>query len=424
MTPAKMSLFQLEPRSAPAMEKPTSAQAVREEADRFQEALRKAEARKPDARPETDKVEPPRVDRNQDALEAHLRQQRDLRELRADRKEGQEQAVQQAQESQEAADDSAEARVEQEVAKADKARDRRKGQDGREVVAHPLLGHPLPQATMPQHPPGLEIRSAGGELPPPPMSGVAGQAGQGAEIRPVPPGMPAGQNGTPSAQPSLATFEMSGIRVMTALAGGDAVRSLHAQGGEEKNDFASLLRLAGNPVSRAMDDKPEVAPRATLQANAPRFAEDLADETGRLRVISRPGASEQVRITLHPQELGSLDMRLVVDDRNLVHLMITTDSEAARALLREQLPQLREALARQDLGMGEVTVHVEDGRGGQTAPEWGFQGGNAGDRREFVPWRGGGESAWTPLTEAEPTPAGQPAPRSGNLEGGGLSLIV
>ncbi|MBF0294047.1 MAG: flagellar hook-length control protein FliK [Magnetococcales bacterium] len=421
MTPAKMSLFQLEPRSAPAMEKPTSAQAVREEADRFQEALRKAEARKPDARPETDQEPPARVDRNQESLEVHQRQQRELRELRTDREDRQEQS-EQAQELQEAGDDSADARIQKEAAKADKGRDRRKGQDGREILALPVVAHPLPQvAGMPQPAPGLATSPVGGQLPPPPLNGATGPGG---ENRPVLPGMPVGQNGIPSPQSAMATFEMSGIRVMAALAGGDAMHSLQAQGGEEKNDFAALLRLAGNPVSRAAEEKPEVAPRASLQANAPRFAEDLADETGRLRVISRPGASEQVRITLNPRELGSLDMRLVVDDRNQVHLMITTDSEAARDLLRGQLPQLRESLARQALGLGEVTVHVEDGRGGQTAPEWGFQGGHAGDRREFSPWRGGGESAWTPLTEVEPTPAGQPVPRTRNVEGGGLSLIV
>ncbi|MBF0340880.1 MAG: flagellar hook-length control protein FliK [Magnetococcales bacterium] len=159
---------------------------------------------------------------------------------------------------------------------------------------------------------------------------------------------------------------------------------------DDKNDFAFAMRLVSDGASSAAT-KPGVPSQTTLTAQSPAFGEDLADEVGRLRVISRPGSSEQVRITLHPKDMGSLDMRLVVDEEHQVHLMITTDSDAARDLLNRQMPQLRDALARQNLGMGEVTVHVNDGSDGFQASEWGFQGGQAenDNRRDDLIWRGG-----------------------------------
>ncbi|MBF0214530.1 MAG: flagellar hook-length control protein FliK [Magnetococcales bacterium] len=190
---------------------------------------------------------------------------------------------------------------------------------------------------------------------------------------------------------------------------------------EEKNDFAFAMRLVSDG-SRAAGSKPGVTTQTPLSAHSPTFGEDLAGEVGRLRVIARPGESEQVRIALHPRDLGGLDMRLMVDEEKVVHLMITAESETTKELLNRQLPQLREALARQNLELGEVTVQVDDGRGGENAPEWGFQGGAAtGDEeRSGLIWRGGrgggGERAESSVEPSRPVPT---------LGGGsGLSLFA
>ncbi len=135
-------------------------------------------------------------------------------------------------------------------------------------------------------------------------------------------------------------------------------------------DGAAGLRVAtngkGDPVSGS---------GAPLSPNSPQFADELMDRVGRMRVLSRGGATEQMRVTLHPEDLGSIDLRLRVDAQNQVHLLITTDSDATRDLLNRQMPQLKEALARQEMGFGDVTVQVGDQQpDNQAAAQWGFAG--------------------------------------------------
>lgn len=96
----------------------------------------------------------------------------------------------------------------------------------------------------------------------------------------------------------------------------------------------------------------------TLAANSPQFADELAGRVGRMRLISRPGQSDQVKITLDPKDLGEINLRLHLDGENRVHLSISAESEAAKELLNRQMPQLKEALAKQNLGFGEVMVEV------------------------------------------------------------------
>ncbi|MBF0110258.1 MAG: flagellar hook-length control protein FliK [Magnetococcales bacterium] len=114
------------------------------------------------------------------------------------------------------------------------------------------------------------------------------------------------------------------------------------------------------------------ATRPSLSAHSPTFGEDLAEQIGRIRMISRPGGAEQVRINLMPRELGSMDVRLSVDEENRVHLLITTESEAARELLNKQMPQLKEAFLRQNLGFGDIAVQVDQRQRGDTSGQ-GFE---------------------------------------------------
>jgi flagellar hook-length control protein FliK len=61
------------------------------------------------------------------------------------------------------------------------------------------------------------------------------------------------------------------------------------------------------------------------------------------------------RISLHPPEFGSIDIRLsVVDDHTVVHM--TATHAAARDLLEGNLPRLRDMLALGGLTLGDATV--------------------------------------------------------------------
>lgn len=133
---------------------------------------------------------------------------------------------------------------------------------------------------------------------------------------------------------------------------------------------------------------------ATLSVYAADFPDQLAGRVGRMQVISRPGQSDQVRITLDPRELGEVRMRLQVDNDHRVHLMIHTDTEAAREVLKGQLGQLRESLVRQNLEFGDVLVQVgpeqqqqQQQRGGEP-DAGGYRGGRLDEVAPDGPWGG------------------------------------
>ncbi|MBF0131434.1 MAG: flagellar hook-length control protein FliK [Magnetococcales bacterium] len=172
------------------------------------------------------------------------------------------------------------------------------------------------------------------------------------------------------------------------------LKSPHAaagRGGREATSPITELGLQNQRSSSTSNPVIQHASKAALPAHAPTFGEDLAEQIGTLRLISRPGMSEQVRINLVPRDLGNVDVRLQVDDENRVHILITAETEAAKDLLNKQMPQLREALARQNFGFGEIAVQVDQRQKGDSSGQ-GFE------------WRGGGRGS-LPETD-EPNTAG------------------
>lgn len=188
--------------------------------------------------------------------------------------------------------------------------------------------------------------------------------------------------------------------------------------GQESNPNAWLSQ--GAPQTGQVEGKSAAAgrPAGTLNTQSPRFATELADQVGRMRVISRPGLSDQVRITLQPRELGELSLRLQVDKESRVNILITADSDAAREVLSKQMTQLKEALARQNLEFGEVVVQVGDEQQ-QRQPGFGPHGeGGQGEPTWFTQARG----ANTPEEHAPPPP---PPPRTSlSGDGSGLSVLA
>lgn len=416
MTLFKMSLPKVEVRPPVTAEKPTTVKSDEEESARFLAALQQAQERKPAAKPVEQENGSAQL---QQGRAIQNRNAQDAQEIQEVRKE---QSAVQLQEDQ--------ASSEVEASKNDapvtnKPRDKKKADDGWEGGLLGLPGTAPLMYAAPLHCVGMESRPAGfAQLSPPPAPGtqILGQAGITPGIVPgqgmMPPGGP-GHEGVLSPQMMQHMADTMAAKVGTNTEGAMTVQ-LH--GADEKQDGSFAMRLMDS-TTKSVGKESMV--KATLPAHAPTFGEDLAEQVGRMRVISRPGVSEQVRITLHPKELGALDMRLVVDEQHQVHLMITTDSDAARDVLNRQMPQLREALARQNLSMGEVTVHVDDGRsGGETTPEWGFQGENNRqdflNRPESTSWRGArpesmAQAGVEALVRRGPLPV---------VGGGGLSLFA
>ncbi|MBF0144579.1 MAG: flagellar hook-length control protein FliK [Magnetococcales bacterium] len=178
-----------------------------------------------------------------------------------------------------------------------------------------------------------------------------------------------------------------------ALTGFKPAQASTGRAGQELFSLMTETGLNGQRVS-GTGQVIQHAAKATMPAYSASFGEDLAEQIGRIRLISRPGMSEQVRINLVPRELGTLDVRLSVDEENRIHLLITADSDAARDLLNKQLPQLKEAFARQNFGLGEIAVQVDQRQKGDASGQ------------EFE-WRGGGGGLFQGDTEhndSEPRP--------------------
>ncbi|MBF0369590.1 MAG: flagellar hook-length control protein FliK [Magnetococcales bacterium] len=164
-------------------------------------------------------------------------------------------------------------------------------------------------------------------------------------------------------------------------------------GEDVDNNLLSGLRQASTGAAAA---KSGVTMKGALSAASPSFGEELAQRVGRPILISRPGAPDQMRLTLDPKDLGTLNLKFQMDEEGRLNLMINTDNENAKDLLNRHMNQLREALAKQNIAFGDVQVQVDDGSG---QPEWEWAGGEGGDSEEGSPGGGHAKSGLDEVTE-------------------------
>ncbi|WP_428383437.1 flagellar hook-length control protein FliK [Nevskia ramosa] len=110
------------------------------------------------------------------------------------------------------------------------------------------------------------------------------------------------------------------------------------------SDAASCLLAA--PPSTALDAYGE-----PLALDGPDAAVRLGE---RLRWLSEAGVQE-ARLQLHPRELGSIDVRIRVEQQT-ASVWFGADHPAARAALEASLPQLRERMAADGLQLGQAEI--------------------------------------------------------------------
>ncbi|MBF0184444.1 MAG: flagellar hook-length control protein FliK [Magnetococcales bacterium] len=220
------------------------------------------------------------------------------------------------------------------------------------------------------------------------LLGVGGQAAGEGEVIPAVM-MDAGSKTAaallPTANMAQLVEKMMQVRVVEKAGAQDEVAEVLGKlqavsGGSSTTDTSLRLTSGGR----------EVAGGGKLSADSPQFADELLDRVGKMRLLNRGGMTDQLRVTLTPENLGSIDLRLRVDGQHQVHLLITTESEMTKDLLHRQLGQLRDALARQEMGFGEVIVQVGD-QGQQdhyAAAQWSYADQQA--QREQLLARGSG----------------------------------
>ncbi len=142
----------------------------------------------------------------------------------------------------------------------------------------------------------------------------------------------------------------------------------------------AALASAGDetPSTKAASggDPPAVAAASGSTATAARHGEvataaatatsrsDLAAQARLIHRISKAftklsAAGGQVRMRLHPEHLGSVQLEMRVSGRN-VEARVTADNEAARSALQQQLSELRQRLESQGLQVQRLEVELSD----------------------------------------------------------------
>ena len=111
----------------------------------------------------------------------------------------------------------------------------------------------------------------------------------------------------------------------------------------------------------------------TLDLAAPQWPEQMVQDIRQ----SASAALDNLTLTLTPERLGPLQIRLETQD-GVTHVHIVTETpEAARAMAEAQ-PRLAEAMARAGLEMGSQSTTTTGGSGG--AAGFGTTGGDANPR--------------------------------------------
>jgi len=115
------------------------------------------------------------------------------------------------------------------------------------------------------------------------------------------------------------------------------------------------------------------APKMMQLPSGQQLAESqLVDQVVTQLAGSSDGESGRMRLRLHPAELGSVRLDLIIDgDRLRAHLQAQTHQ--VQEVLDRHLPQLREALQQQGLKIDEFRVDVQSGQEQAAEQRFGWQ---------------------------------------------------
>lgn len=128
---------------------------------------------------------------------------------------------------------------------------------------------------------------------------------------------------------------------------------------------AAAKQSVASPTAPPSSDRPQTLVAAEGTDFTSRLAERLEEMVDTIVRERGPGGSEQVSITLHPEHLGRLLLRVRVDEAGIVHARFVADNAAVRTMIEQDLGQLRVALSEHGLSLGEAGVEAEVGSHGQ-----------------------------------------------------------
>jgi flagellar hook-length control protein FliK len=163
-------------------------------------------------------------------------------------------------------------------------------------------------------------------------------------------------------------------------------------------------RLSPNPVTRSGASSPQQAAHEPGQADRARFVERVA------RAFTAMGhRNGSVRLRISPPELGSLRLEITVRG-GVLNARVEAETSAARNLLLDNLPVLRERLAQQDIKVEQFQVELGNrsagGPPGQN-PDHAEPRGSRANSQSTQPDLGAQETAPEEAPRAEPVRPGE-----------------
>ena len=102
------------------------------------------------------------------------------------------------------------------------------------------------------------------------------------------------------------------------------------------------------------------APAAPAAARAPIADTQVLDQMVRGASMMVSQGRSEIRVHLHPPELGSVRLHLVSDRNNVVDARIVTERDDVRQLVERNLTQLRDALAGSGIDVGTFDVSTRN----------------------------------------------------------------
>ena len=189
-----------------------------------------------------------------------------------------------------------------------------------------------------------------------PATAVAGASGSAAAAD--------GVSGDPaSAAASLANLANPAAQAPGGI--GDLLATSLPKAAARPDDKSAVDALAGllQPTPSALPAAPLMAPHA-LAIASPVGSHDFAQQLGQQVAWLGGQDIKQARIRLHPEELGSLDVKVSVQHGGQVDVSFAAQHPATVHALQQTLPQLDALLAQQGLSLGQAQVGQQSPGGG------------------------------------------------------------
>ncbi|MBA2937835.1 flagellar hook-length control protein FliK [Paenibacillus sp. CGMCC 1.16610] len=162
------------------------------------------------------------------------------------------------------------------------------------------------------------------------------------------------------AQPAKSKLELLALKsgflttqVSTSSTSGDTLPNLVDLPTEPEMNTSSVVTIGD--LQRTQQSQAIVDKTVVPTMNAANFAEEMTEHVLKNMKITLADGFSEAKLSLFPKNLGHIDVKISMHDGQLI-AQFAAESAAAKQLLENQLPQLRQALLTQGLQVEKLEV--------------------------------------------------------------------